>query len=808
MDRFRVTNIAKMECNKEEALKAKEIAELKVAEFDFAGAKRFALKAQNLYPELDGLPQFLATLDVYTSAVKGTNGEIDWYKVLGVEPLADEDTIQKQFRKLALVLHPDKNKSVGAEGAFQIVSDARRILYDQKQILSSMHDRVPDGKSAMPTSQNGFHNFSNYNHSNTRDQMNATHTKPFSTSHPPKGRKPTFWTICSSCKVYFEYLKMFLNHKLQCHHCCEHFIAYQIPAPRSASTLWTSDNEQKKSSQHTMPNNSYAPGRTHAATTDVRSSGISGIGKPMKPFQTSLFFKSASVESGQAPASGFSQAAGCAQPAFGQLKRGHEEVFPDKEAHQWKFHAFKNPDDVLLTGSPNAGFSSVPSGVKPKRKRHRWQEMQTQVGMGNGGVAMNNVFGSPKFSFGTGRLDAAARHRVNCTRELSHLELRNVLMEKGKNEIFKKLDKSSIPSLSKTADAKVVKEKGQKEAGVQGVKSDMTGCRVFVDAEDIPCKKSSPANSHGDSDVEEDNTVSMTVPDPDFHDFDKDRTEKSFGSNQVWAVYDEDDGMPRYYAMVHNVISLKPFKIRISWLNSKTNHELGPLDWVACGFPKTSGDLRIGKHGVYKYLHSFSHKVKWTKGTRGAVRIYPAKGDVWALYRNWSPDWDEHTPDEVIHKYDMVEVLEDYNEERGVSIVPLVKVAGFKTVFRQHLDRSTIRTIPREEMFRFSHQVPYYLLTGLEGENAPKGCLELDPASTPLELLQVKSEAQAKMEEIAEKCNGEENGKVTIETGLVEDAEEEDLADLMKRDKEPQATKLRVYSRKRLREGQVVEGAK
>ncbi|KAK9926633.1 hypothetical protein M0R45_023849 [Rubus argutus] len=670
-----------MECNKEEALKAKEIAELKVAEFDFAGAKRFALKAQNLYPELDGLPQFLATLNVYTSAVKEQMGKL----------IATRSSVW--------ILWLMKTQSKSNSGNWL-------LFFNQIKI-----NLVPDGKSSMPASQNGFHNFSNYNHSNTRDQMNATHTKPFSTSHPPKGRKPTFWTICSSCKVYFEYLRMFLNHKLLCHQCRKHFIAYQIPAPRSASTSWTSDIEQLKSSQHTMPNNSYAQ-EGH-----------------MLPLQIQVYSSSQpvlKVVKHQLPVLVKLQVA--LRQHSGQLKRGHEEVFPDKEARQWKFHAFKNLDDVLPTGSPNAGFSSVPSGVKPKRKRHRWQEMQTQVGMGNGGVAMNNVFGSPKLSFGTGRLDAAARHRVNCTRELSHLELRNVLMEKGKIAIFKKLDKLSIPSVSKTADTKVVKEKGQKEACVQGVKSDMTGCRVFVDAEDIPSKKSSSANSHGDSDVEEDNTVSMTVPDPDFHDFDKDRTESHL--------------------------------VATSWLNSKSNHELGPLDWVACGFPKTSGDLRIGKHGVYKYLHSFSHKVKWTKGTRGAVRIYPAKGDVWALYRNWSPDWDEHTPDEVIHKYDMVEVLEDYNEERGVSIVPLAKVAGFKTVFRQHSDRSTMRTIPREEMFRFSHQVPYYLLTGLEGKNAPKGCLELDPASTPLELLQVKSEAQAKMEEIAEKCNGEVNGKV------------------------------------------------
>ncbi|XP_024170400.1 uncharacterized protein LOC112176613 [Rosa chinensis] len=481
-----------MECNKEEAFKAKQIAELKVAGFDFAGAKQFALKAQNLYPELDGLPQFLATLDVYTSAEKGPNGEVNWYKVLGVEPLANEDTIQKQFRKLALMLHPDKNKSAGAEGAFKIISDARRILHDRKQILSSTHDGVPDGKSSMPTTKYGFCDFFTRNHSNTRDERsatptmpdgkssmpttqfnsyhsktrdqrsstptmpdgkssmpttqnkfqfnnynsntrderNATPTKPLTTSRPQKGRKTTFWTICSCCKVYFEYLRMFLTHKLQCHNCHNHFIAHKIPAPKNASKSRPFDPQQQIPSQPTIPNNSCDPGRTPAAAADVRSSGISGVNKPMfapgwthaaaadvrssgisgvdKPMLapgwthaaardvrssgiSGLCFNSATAESMQTTAFSSSQAAGSAHPAFGQLNRAHEVSFPYKEAHQCKFHAFENPDPFLSTVSPNTGFSTVPNGVEPRKKRHRWQEMQTNVGMGNEGVDMPNL---------------------------------------------------------------------------------------------------------------------------------------------------------------------------------------------------------------------------------------------------------------------------------------------------------------------------------------------------------------------------------------------------------------------------------
>ena len=87
----------------------------------------------------------------------------------------------------------------------------------------------------------------------------------------------------------------------------------------------------------------------------------------------------------------------------------------------------------------------------------------------------------------------------------------------------------------------------------------------------------------------------------------------------------------------------------------------------------------------------------------------------------------------------MVEVVEDFNEEEGLLVTPLVKVDGFRTVFHRR-SHDQARKIPKVEIFQFSHQVPNYLLTGQEAHNAPKGCRELDPAATPLDLLQTTAE--------------------------------------------------------------------
>ncbi|XP_062112928.1 J protein JJJ2-like [Humulus lupulus] len=145
-----------MECNKDEAARAKEIAEKKFLAKDIMGAKRFALKAQTLFPGLEGIPKMLSTLDVYISAENKISGEADWYGILGVDQKADDETVRKQYRKLALMLHPDKNKSIGADDAFKLISQAwallsdkaKRVAYDQKR-NSTMSQKISN------TSANG-----------------------------------------------------------------------------------------------------------------------------------------------------------------------------------------------------------------------------------------------------------------------------------------------------------------------------------------------------------------------------------------------------------------------------------------------------------------------------------------------------------------------------------------------------------------------------------------------------------------------------------------------------------------------------
>ncbi|KAF8399971.1 hypothetical protein HHK36_015843 [Tetracentron sinense] len=801
-----------MECNKDEATRAKEIAERKYITRDIAGAKKFALKAENLYPGLEGLSQMLATFDVYLSAENKISGEADWYGILGVNPFADDETVKKQYRKLALMLHPDKNKSVGADGAFKLISEAwsllsdkpKRIAYDQKRKLEGSRPKVPpsSGGPSVPPGANGFYNFTNNATLNAKVQKGATRVGP--TSFPASSLQPkpnTFWTTCHRCKMQYEYLRVYLNHNLLCPNCHEPFLAVETAAPHSngsnSSTPWSFSQKHQSSNHHAANKKTYNPGRNTAAAPNVDPAGLDSSNQTN--FQWGPFSRTAGVGSTTTPTSTAAQAASVVQQAYEKVKREREEAQAAARREQIlrrKNNVSKRMGTGLSTGFSNAS-SSVLKGERHVKKRRGVDDdgintyggnTENQMAMGNRGAGMESVSG---FRQATERVNGISGiNKPNSMSELSQLEIRNMLMEKARMEIRKKLNEWSSAAVVKAAvkeNEKKEKEKGKEKekAAVNGDVHGQNESGEYIDTKKrVRAEKSFPVTSRTDSHTEANEAMSINVPDPDFHDFDKDRTERSFGDNQVWAAYDDDDGMPRYYAMIHSVISLNPFKMRISWLNSKTNGELGPLNWISSGFPKTCGDFRIGKYEVNDSLNSFSHKVRWTKGTRGAIIIFPRKGDVWALYRNWSPDWNELTPDHVIHKYDMVEVLEDYNVEQGVSITPLVKVAGFKTVFHRHLDPREIRRIPKVEMFRFSHQVPSYLLTGQEAQNAPKGCRELDPAATPLDLLQVITEAKeedmvdsarkGKEEEMME--NAEKDEKYVMEDNA-NNAKEEELVE-------------------------------
>ncbi|CAE7287300.1 Dnajb12 [Symbiodinium natans] len=71
----------------------------------------------------------------------------DYYDILEVPKNANEDVAKKAYRKLALKLHPDKNRAPGADEAFKKLSKAFQCLTDpeKKQVYDTYGDeeRIP-----------------------------------------------------------------------------------------------------------------------------------------------------------------------------------------------------------------------------------------------------------------------------------------------------------------------------------------------------------------------------------------------------------------------------------------------------------------------------------------------------------------------------------------------------------------------------------------------------------------------------------------------------------------------------------------
>lgn len=590
-----------MEYNKDEAQRALKIAEAKILAMELAGAKKFAGKAQQLYPSLEGLSQMNAVLDVYMAAENKVNGQNDWYGILHVDFGADEALIKKQYRKLALLLHPDKNKCAGAEGAFKLIGEAWGVLSDKAKRSLYDHKR-------------------NYGHLQHKIQKPPNNGYGFA----PKPNVGTFWTACPSCKMQYEYPRMYINHNLLCPTCANPYMAFEIPGIHR---------------------------------NGVRTSAGVGVG------------------------GGYT---------------GMPGVVPNHNVNV----GVQNTNSAAAaqkTQRTNAPPRASNGNNPPKKKEETASKKKTQNSNAKEKTTQNSNAKERKNRKRKAKSEEVDSDEVIHADEVS-------LSEDGGEEEDDDCEDVSKPNRKKK--------------------------RPKADTESKSSKTVDDGEEDGDEDSEEDEPPLIDVPDADFHDFDDYRTTASFQVDQVWAVYDDHDGMPRFYARIQKVISSSSeenFQVKMNWLEALSKDNRAVSRWLKAGLYQGCGDFKAGKALMYDALNTFSHVVAWEKGPKGTITIVPRNGEVWALYKEWDSSWNKSTPEEVKHKYEMVEILSGFDEEVGVDVTSLVKVDGFKCVFQR---TEVARSIPMSELLRFSHQVPAKRLSGKEALNLPENCWELDPAAT------------------------------------------------------------------------------
>ncbi|KAK8624800.1 hypothetical protein V6N13_089686 [Hibiscus sabdariffa] len=113
-----------MDGNTTEAERWLSIAEKLLATRDLHGTRTFAIRARESAPIL--ADQILAVTDTLLTAQSNPQ---DWYGILQLVPLTQSmEVVASQYRKLALLLNPGRNRLSFADQAFRFVSEAWNVL--------------------------------------------------------------------------------------------------------------------------------------------------------------------------------------------------------------------------------------------------------------------------------------------------------------------------------------------------------------------------------------------------------------------------------------------------------------------------------------------------------------------------------------------------------------------------------------------------------------------------------------------------------------------------------------------------------
>ncbi|MFS7929510.1 hypothetical protein Hanom_Chr04g00333351 [Helianthus anomalus] len=417
------------------------------------------------------------------------------------------------------------------------------------------------------------------------DAKRNKHLSAGVSSSETSSRFDTFWTVCTLCRVQYEYLRKYVNKRFSCKNCRGVFIAVETGTAPVTYAQWSYTSENGYAN-HTYNAGPYVPS-TSVCFTGNGSSVI-------HPAQGYEYAGTVSFQWSTYPGSSTLDPNGLASES---VNTGRQKVNGR--------HQTTGPAEIV---APRMG--------RPPKER--------KIENGEKTEAESYVVPPP-------------------------IDARKLLIDKARSVIRGKLKEMKMAS---------------------ALKAEKKGMML---------KKSS--------------CMGITVPDPDFHDFDTDRSEEVFKSRQIWAIYDEEDGMPRLYYLIRQ----------------------------SCGSFKAAHSVFVDQVNIFSHLLG-----RENPGKGGCVKIYPQGGDIWAV-------WNKKTSKR--RKYETVEILEDYSEKAGVCVMPLVKLEGYKSVYQRNPDKSAVRLIPRKEMVRFSHQVPACLLKG-QALNLPDGCWDLDPAATPEQLLQ------------------------------------------------------------------------
>ncbi|XP_057426294.1 uncharacterized protein LOC130719699 [Lotus japonicus] len=385
-----------MESNKDEATRAKEIAESKFIARDNLDAREVTLEALNLYTK--GNPHIYTAIDVTFAALTKRKGETYWYGVLGVDPLADDDTVRERYRKLARMLHPDNNTSFNTDVAYKLILEAWSVLSDKTK--RAAYDEKINVKELTQ-------------HARTQEGTAKEHvSNPFCESM-------TFLKTCHRCRIWYEYSIVYLNRKLKCKTCKAILSAVEI-APPDVTDI-----------------------RPAPPVTDIRVAAQKTLIKQqLLLYYHRKFILKRMIPTPIGPISRTSGVSSLSQAKI--VVRLHEKVKRQREEEEAAMKMEVEGDLCNKLNDLGKDFFSGPA----KRRR----------GTEDSSLSSHDVVGaSNSCKSSQGNFESSCIYKtINSAEVVSHNEHQNLLMEKAINDISKKLSEMETNPTDETA----VKESG------------------------------------------------------------------------------------------------------------------------------------------------------------------------------------------------------------------------------------------------------------------------------------------------------------------------------------------------------------
>ncbi|KAJ3678235.1 hypothetical protein LUZ60_002038 [Juncus effusus] len=212
------------------------------------------------------------------------------------------------------------------------------------------------------------------------------------------------------------------------------------------------------------------------------------------------------------------------------------------------------------------------------------------------------------------------------------------------------------------------------------------------------------------------------------------KTLNDFSDGQIWAVFVPPDFMPRQYVKIINKISGTQLQVSFLEPHPMTDEE---INWTEEEFPFSCGVFRKNPQTKTLHISAFSHLIKCDySAKRNYFRIFPKKGEVWAIFKNRGVNLQNSQKGEFCREnFRFVEILSEYfSEERRINVGSLTEADGALTFFeRQFCDGFRLtKWIGRSEMLGFSHRVVAFRVTGQKRPGLPDFVLQLEPSALPI----------------------------------------------------------------------------